>query len=596
MNNKMVVKPVIVLGISAFYHDSAAALIIDGVVVAAVQEERFSRLKHDDSFPLFSIQWVIEHAKIDIRDISYVVFYEKPFVRFERLLETYFAYAPLGFMSFRHSIPRWLKDKLFQKGKIIKQLRSLSSDVDWGDKLLFSDHHLSHSASAFYPSPFKEAAILTVDGVGEWATTSISIGKDSHIELLEELHFPHSIGLLYSTITSFLGFKVNSGEYKVMGLAPYGKPLYAEKILNELLDLKADGSFRLNMSYFSFATDVNMAADKMAAFFGVSPRLPEAALAQVHKDIAASLQLATQEVLLKICRHIAQKTGVKHLCLAGGVALNCVANEKIRQANIFESIWIQPAAGDAGGAVGAALAVYHLYLNQPRTINQKYCTNLGPEYSGREIEHQLVKCGATYEFIETPDLLNLVASLLSEGKVVGWMQGRAEFGPRALGNRSILADPRVKDLQLSLNLKIKFRESFRPFAPSVLEEKTNDWFDNTSPSTYMGFVAQAHDVVRQQIPAVIHLDGTARLQTVGSEDNPLYYELLTKFDELTGCPILVNTSFNVRGEPMVLSPKHAFECFMGTDIDVLVVGNFILFKERQLAMLRREYAHQFAPD
>jgi carbamoyltransferase len=596
MNNKMVVKPVIVLGISAFYHDSAAALIIDGVVVAAVQEERFSRLKHDDSFPLHSIQWVIAQANIDIRDISYVVFYEKPFVRFERLLETYFAYAPLGFMSFRHSIPRWLKDKLFQKGKIVKQLRSLSDDVDWGDKLLFSDHHLSHAASAFYPSPFKDAAILTVDGVGEWATTSVSIGRDSKIELLEELHFPHSIGLLYSTITSFLGFKVNSGEYKVMGLAPYGKPVYAEKILNELLDLKADGSFRLNMSYFSFATDVNMAADKMSAFFGVSPRLPEAALTQVHKDIAASLQLATQEVLLKICRHIAQKTGMKNLCLAGGVALNCVANEKIRQANIFESIWIQPAAGDAGGALGAALAVYHLYLDQPRTINNKYCTNLGPEYSGREIEDELVKCGATYEFVETPDLLDLVAGLLSEGKVVGWMQGRAEFGPRALGNRSILADPRVKDLQLSLNLKIKFRESFRPFAPSVLEEKTNHWFDNTSPSTYMGFVALAHDKVRQQIPAVIHLDGTARLQTVGAEDNPLYYELLTKFDELTGCPLLVNTSFNVRGEPMVLSPKHAFECFMGTDIDILVVGNFILFKERQLSMLRREYAHQFAPD
>jgi len=592
----MVVKPVIVLGISAFYHDSAAALIIDGVVVAAVQEERFSRLKHDDSFPSLSIRWVIEHAKLDIRDIDYVVFYEKPFVRFERLLETYFAYAPLGFMSFRHSIPRWLKDKLFQKGQIIKQLSSLSNDVDWVDKLLFSDHHLSHSASAFYPSPFKEAAILTVDGVGEWATTSISVGKDNQIELLEELHFPHSIGLLYSSITSFLGFKVNSGEYKVMGLAPYGKPIYAEKILNELLDLKADGSFRLNMSYFSFATDVKMAADKMAAFFGVAPRLPEGALTQVHKDIAASLQVATQEILLKICRHIAQKTGAKHLCLAGGVALNCVANEKLRQANLFESIWVQPAAGDAGGAVGAALAVYHLYLNQPRTINNKYCTNLGPEYSGREIEHELVKCGATYELIETPDLLDLVASLLSEGKVVGWMQGRAEFGPRALGNRSILADPRVKDLQLSLNLKIKFRESFRPFAPSVLEEKTNDWFDNTSPSTYMGFVAQAHDVVRQQIPAVIHLDGTARLQTVSAEDNLLYHELLTKFDKLTGCPLLVNTSFNVRGEPMVLSPKHAFECFMGTDIDVLVVGNFILFKEQQLPMLRREYAHQFAPD
>lgn len=592
----MVVKPGIVLGISAFYHDSAAALIIDGVVVAAVQEERFSRLKHDDSFPLLSIQWVIEHANIDIKDISHVVFYEKPFVRFERLLETYFAYAPSGFMSFRHSIPRWLKDKLFQKGKIVKQLKALSDDIDWGDKLLFSDHHLSHSASAFYPSPFKDAAILTVDGVGEWATTSVSVGKDSKIELLEELHFPHSIGLLYSSITSFLGFKVNSGEYKVMGLAPYGKPVYAEKILNELLDLKEDGSFRLNMAYFSFATDVNMATDKMAIFFGVSPRLPEAALTQVHKDIAASLQLATQEVLLKICRHIAQKTGMKHLCLAGGVALNCVANEKIRQANIFESIWIQPAAGDAGGAVGAALAVYHLYLNQPRTISNKYCTNLGPEYSDRQIEQEFVECGATYEFIDTADLLDSVAGLLSEGKVVGWMQGRAEFGPRALGNRSILADPRVKDLQLSLNLKIKFRESFRPFAPSVLEEKTNDWFANTSPSTYMGFVAHAHDKVRQQIPAVIHLDGTARLQTVGVEDNPLYHELLTKFDNLTGCPLLVNTSFNVRGEPMVLSPKHAFECFMGTDIDVLVVGNFILFKERQLAMLRREYAHQFAPD
>ena len=577
----MVDKPTIILGISAFYHDSAAALIVDGVVVAAVQEERFSRLKHDDSFPSMSIQWIIEHARIDIRDINYVVFYEKPFVRFERLLETYFAYAPVGFMSFRQSIPRWLKDKLFQKGNIIKKLKSISDDVDWGDKLLFSDHHLSHSASAFYPSPFKESAILTVDGVGEWATTSVSVGKDNNIELLEELHFPHSIGLLYSTVTSFLGFKVNSGEYKVMGLAPYGKPVYAEKILNELLDLKDDGSFRLNMSYFSFATDVNMAADKMAGFFGICPRLPEAEITQIHKDIAASLQLATQEVLLKLCTHISKKTGLKNLCLAGGVALNCVANEKIRQANIFESIWIQPAAGDAGGAVGAALAVYYLYLNQPRIVKDTYCTNLGPEYLAREIEDELVKCRADYKFVETAELLALVAGLLSEGKVVGWMQGRAEFGPRALGNRSILADPRVKDLQSSLNLKIKFRESFRPFAPSVLDEKTNDWFDNKSPSTYMGFVAQVHDSVEQQIPAVIHLDGTARLQTVTAEDNPLYHQLLNQFYELTGCPLLVNTSFNVRGEPMVLTPKHAFDCFMGTDIDVLVIGNFILFKEQQ---------------
>ena len=589
-------KPSIILGISAFYHDSAAALVIDGEVVAAVQEERFSRIKHDDCFPIQSIRWLIKHTQIDVDTIDFVVFYEKPFVRFERLLETYFAYAPKGFNSFRQSIPRWLKDKLFQKSKIIKELKSLSDEIDWWSRLLFSDHHLSHSASAFYPSPFEEAAILTIDGVGEWSTTTISVGKNSNIQLLEELRFPHSLGLLYSTITSFLGFKVNSGEYKVMGLAPYGEPIYAQKILDELLDVKSDGSFRLNMTYFSFATDVRMAADKMTDFFNIPPRLSEGAITQDHKNIAASLQLATETVILKLCKYIAESTGLKNLCLAGGVALNCVANEKIRQAGLFDSIWVQPAAGDAGGAIGAALAIYHLYLQKPRIVRDLYSTNLGPQYSNKEIEKELYDIHACYEYIETDALLDIVANLLSKEKIIGWMQGSAEFGPRALGNRSILADPRVADLQLSLNLKIKFRESFRPFAPSVLEEKTNDWFDNSSPSTYMGFVAQVHGSVKARIPAVTHLDGTARLQTVSAKDNLLYHKLLTKFYQLTGCPLLVNTSFNVRGEPMVLSPRNAYDCFMGTGIDVLVIGNYLLYKEQQVAKDGQEYARQFAPD
>lgn len=589
-------KPSIILGISAFYHDSAAALVVNGEVIAAVQEERFSRIKHDDCFPIQSVRWLIKHTQIDVESIDYVVFYEKPFLRFERLLETYFAYAPKGFNSFRQSIPRWLKDKLFQKSKIIKELKTLSDEVDWWSRLLFSDHHLSHSASAFYPSPYEEAAILTIDGVGEWSTTTISVGKNNNIELLGEIRFPHSLGLLYSTITTFLGFKVNSGEYKVMGLAPYGKPIYAEKILDELLDVKSDGSFRLNMEYFSFATDVRMAADKMTTFFKIPPRLSEAAITQDHKNIAASLQLATETVILKLCKHIAESTGLKNLCLAGGVALNCVANEKIRQAGLFDAIWVQPAAGDAGGAIGAALAIYHLYLQKPRIVREQYCTNLGPQYSNQEIEKELDDIRACYKFIETDALLDIVADLLTQEKIVGWMQGSAEFGPRALGNRSILADPRVADLQISLNLKIKFRESFRPFAPSVLEEKTNDWFDNSSPSTYMGFVAQVNDSVKANIPAVTHLDGTARLQTVGAKDNLLYHKLLTKFYQLTGCPLLVNTSFNVRGEPMVLSPSNAFDCFMGTGIDVLVIGNYILYKEQQVAKNGQEYARQFAPD
>lgn len=589
-------KKTVILGISAYYHDSAAALIIDGELISAVQEERFTRIKHDDSFPSQSIRSVLSQTKVEADEIDYVVFYEKPFVKFERLLETYFAYAPIGFRSFRKAIPIWLKDKLFQKSKIIKQLNNISDNVDWASKLLFSDHHLSHAASAFYPSPYSEAAILTIDGVGEWNTTTISYGKDNLIVKKEELNFPHSLGLLYSTITTFLGFKVNSGEYKVMGLAPYGKPIFSDKIINELIDLKEDGSFRLNMSYFSFATDLKMATNKMATFFGIEARKPEAPLIQIHKDIAASLQVATEIIILKICSYVAKKIGSKNLCLAGGVALNCVANAKIRESKLFDSIWVQPAAGDAGGAVGAALAVYYLSLNKDRVVRSHYNTYLGPEFCTDEIDNELNQCNAIYRFYKTEELLDLIASELAKGKIVGWMQGRAEFGPRALGNRSIIADPRVKDLQKSLNLKIKFRESFRPFAPSVLSEETSTWFKTDSPSTYMGFVAQAQEVKKNQIPAVIHLDGTARLQTVNINDNSLYYELIKRFFDKTGCPLLVNTSFNVRGEPMVLNPTDAFHCFMGTDIDILVVGNYVLHKKDQMKSSNHQYAKTFAPD
>lgn len=589
-------KNIVILGISAFYHDSAAALIVNGTVVAAVQEERFTRIKHDDSFPIESIRWIIDSLNVDPVDIDHVVFYEKPFVRFERLLETYFAYAPIGFTSFRHSIPRWLKEKLFQKSKILKSLNDISKSVVWHDKLLFSDHHLSHAASAFYPSPFKEAAILTVDGVGEWATTTISLGRENSIEVQSELHFPHSIGLLYSTITSFLGFKVNSGEYKVMGLAPYGSPIYTNIILENLIDLKEDGSYRLNMSFFDFATDVSMASKKMTSLFCIEPRKPEDILTQDHKNIAASLQQATQIILMKICQHIAKTTKMKNLCLAGGVALNCVANEQIRKSGLFESVWIQPAAGDAGGAIGAALAVYYDLLAQPREIKTSYNTYLGPQFSQQEIKMQLEHVKAVYDFMSINDLLEEVPKLLEQGKIVGWMQGQAEFGPRALGNRSILADPRVHDLQSSLNLKIKFRESFRPFAPSILSEHASDYFEITGPSTYMGFIAIANSGIKEQTPAVVHVDNTARLQTVTKQHNPTFHKLLANFYEISGCPMLVNTSFNVRGEPMVLSPEDAFNCFMGTDIDVLVIGNYILHKKMQNKLRSQSHASQFAPD
>ncbi len=589
-------KSVRILGISAFYHDSAAALIVDGKVISAAQEERFTRIKHDESFPINSINWIIEHSNISAEDIDYVVFYEKPFVRFERLLETYLAFAPVGFSSFRHSMPRWIKDKLFQKSKIIKSLKSIDDSVDWSERLHFSDHHLSHASSAFYPSPFEESAIVTIDGVGEWATTTIAVGTGSNIEVQSEMHFPHSIGLLYSTITAFLGFKVNSGEYKVMGLAPYGTPIFTDLILENLIHQKEDSSYRLNLSYFSFATDVKMASTKMAELFGIEPRQPEAELKQIHKDIAASLQKATETVLLRLCAHVAKTTGMKHLCLAGGVALNCVANEKIRQAALFDSVWVQPAAGDAGGAIGAALALYHMLLERPRSVKSTYCTYLGPEYSSEQIGKELDAVNATYRFLTEDKLIEQVTTMLAQGHIIGWMQGRAEFGPRALGNRSILADPRVQGLQSSLNLKIKFRESFRPFAPSILEECTAEWFDSRGLSTYMGFVANAHKGVKEKVSSVVHLDGTARLQTVSHTDNPLFHRLLASFHQATGCPLLVNTSFNVRGEPMVLSPLDAFECFMGTGIDVLVVGNYILCKSEQSNLTQTRHVDKFILD
>lgn len=589
-------KVINILGISAYYHDSAAALIINGQVVSAVQEERFTRIKHDDNFPINSILWILENNRITAGDIDYVVFYEKPFVRFERLLETYLAFAPVGFSSFRRSMPKWIKEKLFQKSKIIKYLKSIDENVDWSYRLHFSDHHLSHAASAFYPSPFEESAVLTIDGVGEWSTTTVAIGRGAELEVQSELHFPHSIGLLYSTITSFLGFRVNSGEYKVMGLAPYGVPLYTDLILDNLIHQQSDGSYRLEMSYFSFATDVKMASTKMAKLFGIEPRKPEAELNQTHKDIAASLQKATEVILLNICRYVAKTTGMKNLCLAGGVALNCVANEKIRKAGLFESVWVQPAAGDAGGAIGAALALYHLLLERPRVVAQSYCTYLGPEYSSEQIGKDLRAVNAVYHYFTEDQLIEQVTRLLVDGEIVGWMQGPAEFGPRALGNRSILADPRVAGLQSSLNLKIKFRESFRPFAPSILAEHTAEWFDSEGPSTYMGFVAHARLGVRERVNAVVHLDGTARLQTVTDHDNPLFHKLLKAFHRATGCPLLVNTSFNVRGEPMVLSPKDAFDCFMGTDIDALVVGNYIVRKYEQKRAVENNYAEKFSPD
>jgi len=611
----------IVLGISAYYHDSAAALVRDGVIVAASQEERFTRKKHDASFPVHAIQYALKEAGISIADVDYVAFYDKPFLKFERLLETYLAFAPRGFSSFKKAIPVWLREKLFLKDLLKQELEKIDPSQKWLDKLLFGEHHLSHAASAFYPSPFEEAAVLTMDGVGEWATTSLAIGKGNSLEMIKEIHFPHSLGLLYSAFTYYTGFKVNSGEYKLMGLAPYGEPRYADIIHNHLIDVKADGSFRLNQTYFNYCTGLEMTNKAFANLFGLSPRREGEALTQKHMDIAASIQKVTEDIVLLLTRDIAKTTGQRNLCLAGGVALNCVANGKILRDKSFANIWIQPAAGDAGGALGAALATYYGMLQSPRTSRNDMHDDmrgsyLGPAFTQEEIERQLSAAGAVFTRVEQSDLLKLCAQDLANGKAVGWFQGRMEFGPRALGGRSILGDPRSPIMQKTLNLKVKYRESFRPFAPSVLREDVADWFDLDDDSPYMLLVADVAskrckemnesekalfgieklNVPRSDIPAVTHVDYSARIQTVHENTNTTYYALLKAFKELTQCPVLVNTSFNVRGEPIVGTPEDAFRCFMGTGIETLAVGNTYLVKSNQNPSLIENYADKFELD
>ncbi|MDC1124801.1 carbamoyltransferase [Pelagibacteraceae bacterium] len=611
-----------ILGISAFYHDSAAAIILDGQIIAAAQEERFSRKKHDPGFPSKAINYVLEESQLTLNQVDYIVFFEKPFLKFERLLETYLAMAPFGFKQFSLSMPIWLKEKLFQKKFIFDKLVELDESFNDIKKLKFSEHHLSHASSAFYPSPFNEAVILTLDGVGEWATTTVAIGKGNNIEMVKEIHFPHSIGLLYSAFTYYTGFKVNSGEYKVMGLAPYGKPKYKDKILNELMDLKEDGSFRLNMSYFNYATGLTMTNNKFSDLFGQPVRNPKKdLLTQFHMDIAASVQAATEEIILRITNFISKEFGIKNLCLAGGVALNCVANGKILKDKNFKNIWIQPAAGDAGGSLGAALAYWHQDLNESRNkkINDKdqmKGSYLGPKFENNLIEEKLNFLDAKFEKFNEENLIKTIAKELSNGKTTGWFQGRMEFGPRALGGRSILADPRSEKMQKDLNLKVKFRESFRPFAPSVLSEEVSNWFDLDRESPYMLLVAEVKkniqvkmneenkklfgieklNIKRSSIPAVTHVDYSARIQTVHKETNPKYYNLLKEFKKITGCPVLVNTSFNVRGEPIVCSVEDAFNCFMGTNLDILVIEDFILFKEDQVKSVVKDYKNKFELD
>ena len=611
----------LILGLSAYYHDSAACLIRDGVIVAAAQEERFTRIKHDPGFPENAIKYCLNSQGVNPDQVDYVAFYDKPFLKFERLLETYLAFAPRGFKSFATSIPTWIKDKLFQKSTIVKALsEQLSKDVDWEARILFSEHHLSHAASAYYPSPFNEAAVLTMDGVGEWTTTSLAMGVENKLEVTREIHFPHSLGLLYSALTFYTGFKVNSGEYKVMGLAPYGEPKYAETIKSHLIDLKSDGSFRLNMEYFDYCTGLTMTNKKFDELFGGPPRAPESQLTQREMDLAASIQQVTEEVVIGLARGVAKETGSKNLCLAGGVALNCVANGKLLREKLFDRIWVQPAAGDAGGAVGAALGAHHILLQNPRVAfsgpDGMNGTYLGPSYSQQEARRDLDAIGADYEVCSESDLLEKTASSLADGKAVGWFNGRMEFGPRSLGARSIIADPRSPIMQKQLNLKVKYRESFRPFAPSVLAEDVSDWFKLDESSPYMLIVADVQDdkrlemtaeqkslfgieklnVPRSEIPSITHVDYSARVQTVHKETNPKYHQLITKFKELTGCSVLINTSFNVRGEPIVCTPEDAFRCFMGTELDVLVIDDLILYKERQDPALAEKYEFKYELD
>jgi carbamoyltransferase len=607
-----------VLGISAFYHDSAAALVEDGRIVAAVQEERFTRKKHDSSFPKNAIAYCLEEAGAELDELDYAVFYDKPFLKFERLLETYLTFAPRGFRSFRMAMPLWLKEKLFQKSLLKSELKKFAQTFDV-NRLLFCEHHLSHAASAFYPSPFEDAAVLTMDGVGEWATTSAAMGAGKNLEVFQEIHFPHSLGLLYSAFTYYTGFKVNSGEYKVMGLAPYGAPKYKKLILDNLIDLKPDGSFRLDLSYFDYCTGLTMTNERFSALFGEPVRSPENLLTNFHMDIAASIQAVLDEVVLRLARGLATKTGSKNLCLAGGVALNCVANGKVLLDGAFENIWIQPAAGDAGGAIGAALAATHILKDQPRKTNGgdgMFGSFLGPSFSQPEIEQRLLTSGARFVVLSEDEMIARTVAALADQQAVGWFQGRMEFGPRALGARSILGDPRAPTMQRNLNLKVKYRESFRPFAPSVLRENVSDWFELDSDSPYMLLVAGVRNdrcrsmtpdelglfgidklnIARSEIPAVTHVDYSARIQTVHANTNPLFHRLLTRFKEKTGCPVLVNTSFNVRGEPIVCTPEDAFRCFMGNELDLLVVGNCILKKDTQDQTLKRDYSSAFDPD
>ena len=609
-----------ILGISAFYHDSAAALIIDGKIIAAAQEERFSRKKHDSSYPFHAIEYVLKEAKLKLNEVNYITFYEKPFLKFERLLETYVAFAPKGFKSFSMSMPIWLGEKLFQKKILYNELRNHDENFHDINKIYFSEHHFSHAASAYYPSPFNDATILTLDGVGEWATTTMAKGYGQELEILKEIHFPHSIGLLYSAFTYYTGFKVNSGEYKVMGLAPYGEPKFKNLILDKLIDLKEDGTFRLNMEFFDYATGLKMTNEKFSKLFGKPVRNSRKdLLTQFHMNIASSIQVVTEEIVLRLARSIAKDNESKNLCMSGGVALNCVANGKILKEKIFENIWIQPAAGDAGGALGAALALWHKELKQERLTSLKdnmRGSYLGPSFNNDEILDKLTALGADFEKLSEEDLLKITAKELSKEKIIGWFQGRMEFGPRALGARSIIADPRSETMQKKLNLKVKFRESFRPFAPSIIREDLTDWFDLDCDSPYMLLVADVKNnikkemtkdekklfgieklnVKRSDIPAVTHVDYSARIQTVHENTNPRYYKLIKNFKDITKCPVLVNTSFNVRGEPIVCSIEDAYKCFMGTDLDILVCGDFILYKEKQNNQSSKNYKNKFSSD
>jgi carbamoyltransferase len=609
-----------ILGLSAFYHDSAASLVDDGKIVAAAQEERFTRIKHDSAFPSLAIDYCLSEAGVTLNDVDFVAFYDKPFLKFERLLETYLAFAPKGYRSFQAAMPVWIKEKLFQKHHLTKALAGISPDFDATDKVLFAEHHQSHAASAFYASPFEEATVLTLDGVGEWATSSLGVGRGNKLEILGEINFPHSVGLLYSAFTYYLGFKVNSGEYKVMGLAPYGEPKYAQKIFDHLIDVKEDGSFRLDQTYFEYCTGLRMTNDRFSALFGEPVRNADQPLRQIHMDLAASVQKVTEEIMLRLVRSATKKTGIRNLCLAGGVALNCVANGKILGAGIVDNIWIQPAAGDAGGSLGAALTAYHHFLDQPRVVDGQNDlmsgAYLGPDYSQTEIETRLAGVDAVFTTLDEDQTAAVAADALADGKAVGWFQGRMEYGPRSLGNRSILGDPRSPSMQSVLNLKVKYRESFRPFAPSVLSEDVAEWFEIDNDSPYMLLVANVSkercremtedeqslfgieklNVPRSDIPAVTHVDFSARVQTVHKETNPRYHALINAFKQRTDCPVVVNTSFNVRGEPIVCTPEDAFRCFMGTDIETLVVGDCVMHKEDQDPALRIDYKNSFALD